>query len=95
MATKNLRVSVELHTELKMTAMLKGTSLQDYVNSILYKELDSEKYKDEDGNPIDMTNHDQIFLDRFGGDIPPDSDMSFREYVEFVKEKEGVLRPYE
>ncbi len=95
MATKNIKIPVELHTQLKIESMLSGESLQDFVTEILYAHMDAKNYVDEYGKPIDMTNHHQVFLDRFGGIVPADSNMTFREYVDFVKDTEGVLRPHD
>lgn len=77
-----------------MKAMLESKNLADLVTEMLYQSMDGDKYKDENGHSVDMSDTEQVFLDRFGGIIPANSSMTFREYVDSVNEREGVLRPY-
>lgn len=94
METRNIRVLESNRDLLKLEAMKQGKTLQKLADEIIQDYFDRDRFKDEYGNPIDMRNHNQVFLDRFGGIIPADSEMDFREYVEFVLEYDGVLRPH-
>jgi len=57
--------------------------------------LDAERFVTEDGTPVNMNDTEQLFLDEYGGIVPPDSEMSFRDYCEFILETQGVMRPME
>lgn len=93
MATKNVRVPERLHKELKLKSLNDGVNIGDLVTELIYKGLDVERFICEDGRPINMNDTDQLFVDEFGGVIPPDSEMDFRQYCEFVLKTQGVMRP--
>lgn len=93
MATKNVRVPESLHQRLKIEALGSGKNIGDLATELIYRALDAERYVTEDGTPINMNDTEQLFLDEYGGIIPPDSEMDFREYCEFVIKTQGVMRP--